>query len=195
MVFLRASSYLDPSPVIRGRGVFLRQPALKDYADWASLRAASRGFLEPWEPLWPADDLTRGAFRYRIRRHIRDARADVAYSFFTFAEQTGELLGGLTLSNVRRGVAQSASLGYWIGERFARQGYMTASVRALVPYAFDQLKLHRIEAACIPTNRASMALLSRCGFLEEGLARRYLRINGLWQDHLLFAILENDPRP
>ncbi|MFO1089136.1 MAG: GNAT family protein [Hyphomicrobiales bacterium] len=195
MVFLRASAYLDPPPLIRGRGVYLRQPALTDFAAWSSLRAESRGFLEPWEPLWPADDLTRGAFRYRIRRHLRDSRADTAYAFFAFDEDTDELLGGLTLSNVRRGVAQSASLGYWIGARHARKGYMTAAVRALLPYAFDILKLHRVEAACIPTNRPSMALLKRCGFSEEGLARRYLRIAGIWQDHLLFAILENDPRP
>jgi ribosomal-protein-alanine N-acetyltransferase len=195
MVFLRATTYLDPPPVVRGNGVLLRQPALKDYAEWSVLRAESRGFLEPWEPLWPADDLTRGAFRYRIRRNVRDARADVAYAFFAFCETSGRLVGGLTLSNVRRGVAQSASLGYWIGERFARQGYMTAAVNALVPFAFDQLKLHRVEAACIPTNRASIALLMRCGFSEEGLARRYLRINGMWQDHLLFAVLDSDPRP
>ncbi len=195
MVFLRASAYLDPPPVVKGSGVTLRQPQLKDFGEWSRLRAESRRFLEPWEPLWPADDLTRGAFRYRIRRHVRDARADVAYAFFAFCEAGGELVGGLTLSNVRRGVAQSASLGYWIGERFARRGYMTASVNALLPFAFGQLKLHRVEAACIPTNRASIALLTRCGFTEEGLARRYLRINGVWQDHLLFAVLESDPRP
>lgn len=195
MVFLRASAYLDPPPVVTGKGVVLRQPALKDFAAWVALRAESRRFIEPWEPLWPADDLTRSAFRYRIRRHVRDARADVAYAFFACCGTTGQLVGGLTLSNVRRGVAQSASLGYWIGERFARQGYMTAAVSALLPFAFDQLKLHRVEAACIPTNRASIALLTRCGFTEEGLARRYLRINGIWQDHLLFAVLESDPRP
>ena len=99
------------------------------------------------------------------------------------------MLGALTLSNVRRGVAQMATLGYWIGAPFARQGYMTDALQALLPFAFDHLHLHRVEAACLPRNDASIALLRRAGFEQEGLARSYLKINGAWQDHLLFARL------
>ena len=101
---------------------------------------------------------------------------------------------GLALANIRRGVAQAGSLGYWIGAPFIQRGYMTAAVRALVPAAFDVLRLHRVEAACIPTNLASVRLLEKTGFRREGYARSYLCINGTWQDHLLYARLQNDPR-
>jgi [ribosomal protein S5]-alanine N-acetyltransferase len=103
----------------------------------------------------------------------------------------GALVGGLTLANIRRGVAQACSLGYWMGLPFVRHGYMTAAVRAVVPFAFATLRLHRIEAACIPTNAGSIRLLEKNGFVREGYAREYLCINGIWQDHLLFARLKD----
>ena len=104
-------------------------------------------------------------------------------------------MGGCTLSNVRRGVTQCCALGYWIGERFARQGYMHDAVRALVPFIFSTLGLHRIEAACLPTNEPSKSLLQKAGFRQEGLARKFLQINGEWRDHVLFALLEDDAPP
>ena len=121
-------------------------------------------------------------------------REDVGYALFIFSATSGALVGGLTLCNVRRGVTQSCTLGYWVGAKYARQGYMTAAVRAVVPFVFDSLELHRLEAACLPTNAASIKLLEKTGFKREGLARRYLRINGVWQDHLLYALLDADPR-
>src|SRR5690606_34124381 len=133
-----------------------------------------------WEPTWPADDLTRSAFRRRLKRYYRDIREDEAYPFLVFRTRDNAILGGLTLSNVRRGVTQSCSLGYWVGEAHARQGHTSAAVRAVVPFVFDTLKLHRLEAACIPANTASVGLLEKTGFVREGLARRYLRINGIW---------------
>ncbi len=108
--------------------------------------------------------------------------------------KTQVLLGGLTLANVRRGVAQAGSLGYWIGGPYARRGHMTAAVRALLPFAFGALRLHRVEAACIPSNAASIRLLENSGFAREGYAREYLCINGIWQDHLLYARLQDDAR-
>ena len=104
------------------------------------------------------------------------------------------LLGGITFSNVRRGVAQSASLGYWIGAPHAHQGYMTEALSAVLDFAFDHLALHRVEAACLPDNEASQGLLLKIGFQDEGYARQYLRINGRWQDHRLFALLKGDKR-
>jgi ribosomal-protein-alanine N-acetyltransferase len=101
----------------------------------------------------------------------------------------------VTLTNIRRGVAQAASVGYWIGGPFARRGYMTAAMKALMPFSFQGLRLHRVEAACIPTNAASIALLERSGFRREGHAREYLCINGAWQDHLLYARLADDRVP
>ncbi|MCT8970342.1 GNAT family N-acetyltransferase [Microbaculum marinisediminis] len=194
MVFLRSVT-ADTGPAIHGDGVFLRTPQMGDFPAWTALRAESRPFLTPWEPTWPLDDLTRASFRRRIRRYIQDVREDNAYPFFVFRSEDSAFLGGITLSNVRRGVTQSTSIGYWIGEAFARQGYMSAAVGAIMPFVFDQLRLHRLEAACLPSNTASIRLLEKVGFTREGFARRYLRINGVWQDHLLYAMLSEDPRP
>jgi ribosomal-protein-alanine N-acetyltransferase len=193
MAFFRTVSSSEPLPAVIGDGVMLRAPQMADYAEWAALREASRNFLVPWEPTWPADDLTRGAFRRRLKRYAEDLRTDQAYPFFIFRAEDDVLVGGLTLANIRRGVAQAGSLGYWIGGRYARQGHMSAAVRALLPFAFGALRLHRLEAACIPTNAASMQLLEKTGFQREGYARQYLCINGIWQDHVLYARLAGDP--
>jgi len=179
-------------PVIRGEEVYLRYPRVADFLAWARLRSDSRGFLTPWEPAWSSDELSKGAFRRRLRRYQREARQDSAYAFFVFRQADNILVGGCTLSNVRRGVTQCCSLGYWVGEKFARQGLMFDAVRALVPFIFRTLGLHRIEAACLPDNEASKSLLGKAGFRQEGLARRYLQINGEWQDHALFALLADE---
>jgi ribosomal-protein-alanine N-acetyltransferase len=195
MAFFRSVSLSETVPAIAGEGVVLRTPQAGDHAEWAALRAASRDFLTPWEPTWPTDDLSRTSFRRRIKRYSEDQRADLAYAFFVFRRLDNALVGGLTLANIRRGCAQAASLGYWMGAAYARQGYMTAAVSAVVPFAFATLRLHRVEAACIPTNAASVRLLEKTGFTREGFARQYLCINGIWQDHLLFARLVDDPVP
>ena len=192
MAFFRTVSFSEPLPNVEGESVFLRAPQAADYTEWAALREASRAFLTPWEPTWPTDDLSRGAYRRRLRRYAEDLRTDSSYAFFLFRKPDHVLLGGLTLANIRRGVAQAGSLGYWIGEPYARRGLMTAAVRALVPFAFTALRLHRLEAACIPSNNASIRLLENTGFAREGYAREYLCINGLWQDHVLFARLATD---
>ena len=179
-------------PVIRGEGVYLRYPRVGDYPVWSKLRSESRQFLTPWEPIWADDELTRGAFRRRIKRYQKETRLDSAYVFFVLRESDDALLGGCTLSNVRRGVTQCCALGYWIGARFARQGYMSDAVRALIPFVFGTLGLHRIEAACLPENQPSRSLLAKAGFHEEGLARKYLLINGEWRDHIQFALLEDE---
>jgi [ribosomal protein S5]-alanine N-acetyltransferase len=195
MAFFRTVSFSEQLPAVVGDGVLLRVPQMSDYSAWSMLREASRDFLTPWEPTWPADDLTRASFRRRIKRYTEDQRSDLAYPFFIFRKSDGALVGGLTLSNMRRGCAQAASLGYWMGATYARQGYMTAAVSALLPFAFATLRLHRVEAACIPSNSASIRLLEKTGFRREGFARQYLCIDGIWQDHLLFARLCDDPHP
>lgn len=175
-----------------GRQVYLRQPRHGDFRNWARLREASRDFLTPWEPRWPADSTSRGAFRRRLHAMAVEWRHDEGYGLFLFRMSDDMLLGGVNLTHLRRGVAQTASLGYWIGEAHARQGYMTDALRTLLPYAFQQLALHRIEAACLRENEASRRLLLKVGFHEEGMARQYLRINDRWQDHLLFGLVASD---
>jgi ribosomal-protein-alanine N-acetyltransferase len=195
MAFFRSVSFSEQVPAIVREEVMLRAPQMSDHAEWSALREASRDFLVPWEPTWPSDDLTRTAFRRRIKRYAEDQRSDLAYPFFIFRRRDGAMVGGLTLSNIRRGCAQAGSLGYWMGAVYARQGHMTAAVLALMPFAFSTLRLHRVEAACIPGNNASIRLLEKTGFRREGFARQYLCINGLWQDHLLFARLRDDMPP
>lgn len=194
MAFLRSSTPYE-TPVIPADGLFLRVPSLADYPVWAQLRGESRTFLTPWEPTWPADDLTRAAYRRRMRRYQAEVREDRAYPFFVFRQSDYLLVGGITLSNVTRGMTQTATLGYWMGERHAGRGYMTRAVQALAPFAFGTLNLHRLEAACLPHNHPSMRLLEKAGFRREGLARGLVCINGRWQDHIVFALLSNDPMP
>jgi ribosomal-protein-alanine N-acetyltransferase len=193
MAFFRGLTFPGgKQPVVRGDEVYLRYPRFSDYKNWARLRGESKDFLTPWEPSWATDELTKGAFRRRIKRYQKEARQDSAYAFFIFKVSDDSLMGGCALSNVRRGVTQSCALGYWIGERFARQGYMFDAIRALIPFIFTTLGLHRIEAACLPSNEPSRNLLVKVGFRQEGLAKRYLQINGEWRDHLLFALLADE---
>ena len=184
----------DPAVRLVGPNLLLRPPARRDEAQWIEIRQRSRAFLEPWEPTWPADATTPAAFRRRLKRFAAEWRAGATYAFFIFDKDDGTLLGGVTLSNVRRGVAQCGSVGYWIGEPHARRGHMSEALQILLNFAFDALGLHRVEAACLPSNLPSRTLLAKNGFVQEGLARRYLRINGMWQDHVCFAVLRTDSR-
>jgi [ribosomal protein S5]-alanine N-acetyltransferase len=180
-------------PALKGERVMLRMPVSSDYREWAALRAASRRFLEPWEPRWPADELERGAWRQRLARYRSDFAQGSSVAFFIFETGAGKLVGGITLANIRHGVAQSGQIGYWIGEQFAGQGFMLEALGLVSRFAFDTLRLHRIEAACIPDNKRSIRVLEKAGFQREGLLRSYLRINGIWQDHYLYARIEDDP--
>ncbi len=191
-------------PRLDGERLYLRPPKIDDWRAWADLRRESRSFLTPWEPSWPADALTVTAFRRRIRQYAREREAGSGYAFLIFrrgelhpGERPGAdyLVGGASLTNLRRGVSQTASLGYWIGRRHARCGYMRDALGLLLDWSFDSLGLHRVEAACLPANQPSRGLLAQLGFQEEGLAREYLMIDGRWQDHVLHALLAGDRRP
>ena len=192
MALFRITRAIDPAPLLRGAGLYLRPAQSDDYPAWAALRENSREFLTPWEPTWPADDLTRGAFRRRLRRQAEEIARDESFAFLIFAEGSNILLGGITIGGIKRGVAQTASLGYWMGAPHAGKGHMTRAVAVAAAFGFSTLRLHRLEAACIPTNIASATLLERNGFQREGFARAYLCINGAWRDHYLFALLESD---
>lgn len=187
----------DPpaTAVAVGKRLYLRRPRVADFEEWAALRAQSRGFLTPWEPTWPRDALSEDSFRRRVRRASQEWRDEAGYGLFLVRFNDEALLGGITIGSVRRGVAQAATLGYWLGAPHARQGYMTEAVHCALGFGFERLGLHRIEAACLPNNVASRGLLLKCGFREEGVAREYLKIAGRWTDHLLFGILVTDSRP
>lgn len=174
---------------VDGELVRLRPPRSRDYVEWRQLRQRSREFLQPWEPTWPGDDLTRPGYRRRMAAYSRDRDLGLAHAFFVHRVQDDALVGGVTLSNIRRGVAQMGTIGYWVGAPYARQGYTLAAVRQIARFSFDTLGLHRIEAACVPENNRSHALLLKAGFREEGRAEAYLKINGAWRDHILFGMV------
>jgi len=184
-----------PATRIIGPRVHIRPPMRGDQDAWIEIRRDSRAFLEPWEPTWPTDATSPTGFRRRLRRFTGDWETGHGHAFFVFENAEDRLVGGITLSNVRRGVSQSASVGYWIGKPYARQGYMAEALQLTMDFAFSHLDLHRLEAACLPSNEASRKLLLKAGFRQEGLAREYLCIAGRWQDHVTFGVLRNDPRP
>jgi len=192
MVFLRRE-FEEGGRRLSGEGVYLRHPEARDFSQWQGVRSQSRAFLEPWEPTWPADELTRSSFRDKLRRYAEDIRDGRAYPFFVFRADDDQLVGGITLSQVRRGAAHAGTIGYWVGEPYKRNRYTRAAVRAVVRFCFDDLGLHRVEAACQPDNGPSRALLTGVGFGEEGRARSYLKINGGWRDHILYAMVAGDP--
>jgi len=194
MALFRFATDPPARPLIRTQNLILRAPLAGDYSAWANLRMESREFLTPWEPVWTEDDLTRASFRLRVKRAAREIATDEAYSLFILDARSETLLGGLTLGLVRRGVAQACTLGYWMGQRHAGKGHMTEAVRGALDFAFSELALHRVEAACLPHNEPSRRLLERVGFTREGEARGYLRINGVWADHLLYGILASELR-
>jgi [ribosomal protein S5]-alanine N-acetyltransferase len=170
-----------------GERIILRAPKMDHFTAWCELRQHSKAFLEPWEPLWQDDEILASSFRRRMGHYARLVANDAAFPFFIFAKADNQLLGAITLSNVRRGVAQMATLGYWTGERHANTGVMTDALQATMRFARDELELHRLEAACLPDNEPSIKLLERAGFDREGFAQAYLKINGRWEDHILWG--------
>ena len=181
-------------PALKGERVTLRGPLRGDYQEWAKLRGESRAFLEPWEPSWAPDELSTASWRYRLRRYREDFSQGSAVAFFIFDTKSAHLVGGVTLGNIRLGVSRSGHIGYWLGEKFAGRGYMVEALDLLARHAFETMRLHRIEAACIPDNRRSVRVLEKAGFTREGLLRSYLKINGAWQDHYLYAMIADDRR-
>lgn len=193
MISLFDNGYNQPPPLqLSGEKTWLRPPHMDDWQQWAELRAQSRDFLQKWEPTWPADCLTKGSWQRRLKRQYEEWRHDMAYNLLAFRAGDNVLVGGLSLTNVRRGVTQTATLGYWCGQPFAHQGHTSEAVRLLLDHAFGALALHRIEAGCLPDNLPSRGLLQKVGLREEGYARGYLRINGEWADHVLFGVTKEE---
>ncbi len=182
----------SPAPLITlsGQRVLLRLPQNRDYDDWYRLRRASQDFLRPFEPRWTEADLTRRVYSMRVRRARQEAEEGTDYTFFIFLPEGRReiLVGGITLSNIRRRAAQFVNMGYWMGKDYAGKGLMSEAVGLTLPFIFDTLDLHRVHAAFLPTNTASRRVLEKNGFVEEGYAKHYLQINGRWEDHVLMGL-------
>ena len=174
--------------------LILRPPHHGDYRPWVALRRDSAAFLQPWEPTWAHDHLSRKSFTNRVYWAQRSITGGTAVPLFLIRQADDMLLGAITLDNIRRGPAQAGTTGYWIGEPFARAGYMREAIAAVINYAFQTLDLSRIEAGCLPENTPSRRLLETCGYKYEGVAQSYLQIAGRWRNHVLYANLRHDRR-
>ena len=179
---------------LQGPRVGLRIGDPTDWHAWRTLRELSRAFLTPWEPAWPINALSYGYYCGLLRRHVREWREGEGYNFHVLRRGEGALegalIGGISLTHIERGISQSGTLGYWMGEPFAGQGFMREAASLVCAFAFETLQLHRLQASCMPANEPSIGLLHRLGFEQEGYAKAYLKIDGLWEDHLLWARVE-----
>lgn len=175
---------------LEGAGLRLRLPRRKDYADFQNLRADSFLFLKPFVPKWTTIELKRPAFEKSVQKCAKEAQKLSAFSFFLFrVEQEKEtLIGCVTLSKVSFGAARHANLGYWIGKKFRKNGYMSNGVSLVLSFAFNVLNLKRVHAVCLPDNVPSKKILLKNSFVEEGFAKQYLQIDGEWRDHILFGL-------
>ena len=172
----------------------LRLPEHRDFREWAKLRHESKAFLSPWEPIWAPDHLSRASFTNRVYWSQRAVKNGNAVPLFVFHKEAGQLVGAITLDNIRRGPSQMGTIGYWVGQQYARQGFMSEAIIAMVAHAFGALDLSRVESACLPDNVASRGVLEKAGFKYEGVAQSYIQINGRWRNHVLYAALRGDRR-
>ena len=177
--------------MLSGANVRLRHPNWADFDDWVRARFQSRAELARWEPDWDDNIADRRLYKHRLNIYRRFAGAGTAYPFHVF-DASGQLVGGCNLADIKRQVARSAQIGYWIATPHTRRGYGLEAVRLVTDFAFAGLGLHRLEAAVQDTNHASTGLLTKAGYRSEGLARGYLRIGEDWVDHRIWAKLSSD---
>lgn len=192
MTILRSYKYKKNSLELNGDNVLLRPPQYSDWIDWSKVREVNKLYLQPWEPLWSPGELERSSFVKRVRMFEKLSTNDEAYSFLIFKNENTEFIGELNISNIQRGIIQSCSIGYWIAKKYEGRGMMSESLELVKSFIFDHLKLHRIEAACLPHNSPSLKVLLKNGFKIEGTARKLLKINNKWQDHTVFSYLYED---
>lgn len=178
----------NPSIHLDGRSVYVRFPKPGDWSAWAQRRSYNQDDLKPLEPVWPEGALTKDFFHRRLQRQYNNWRNDKGCSLLIFMKENDNLIGGININHITRGASQFASLGYWLDKDHQGHGYMTEALKLVIEFSFTELKLHRLNAGCLLDNDKSVNLLKRCGFTEEGIAKKYLKINNLWQDHRLFGL-------
>lgn len=177
---------------VTGGGVVLRHPSWSEFEAWTALRRANRDYLAPWEPQVGEEFLTRNSYRLRLSGLKKMVSKEAGYPFHIFRETDDCFMGACNLTRIERSVVQSAHLGYWLGEHYCGRGYARAAVSAVMRFGFDVVGLHRLQAAVQAENERSVRLLESLGFQKEGTARAYLKINGCWRDHDIYARLSSD---
>ena len=168
----------------------MRPLAANDFREWSEVRRRNHDWLTVWEPSRQphhADPvLDRSAFTARCLQRDRDRASGTAYQFALFLDQ--HVAGEVNINNVVRGAMQSATIGYWIDQAHAGQGYVAEAVVVVLQFAFEQLGLHRVEICIVPRNERSRRIVEKLGIRDEGVALRYLEINGVWEDHIRYGI-------
>ena len=192
MSFLNAYSLKKNQFEITSQKVTLRPPQYSDWKAWADERKKNKLYLQPWEPLWSINELERSSFVKRVRMFERLSHNDQAYSFLIYKSDNEDFIGEVNISNVQRGIIQSCTIGYWIAKDCESKGMMSESLELVKEFIFNELKLHRIEAACLPHNMPSLKVLLKNGFIKEGTARKLLKINDKWQDHTVLSFILDD---
>lgn len=181
---------MNSPALLRGRRVVLRPLTLNDFDQWRSVRRRCEDWLTRWEPMripgQPDTVEDRQAFSARCSVRMREIQLGTGYGFGIFID--GEFAGEVNVNSIHRGAHQSAYVGYWIDERFAGQGYMPEAVVAAMKFSFEELLLHRLQISVIPRNLSSRRVMEKLELRDEGIAERYLEINGIWEDHIRYAI-------
>lgn len=182
-----------PDITLDGFRIYMRPPRMRDWPAWAEVRWRNYSYLKPYEPTWPRQCLKEEFFERRLARQQKDWYQDKGRYFLILkkelcSDDPHAVIGGMNINNICRGAAEFGSLGYWIDERYQGQGYMAEALRLTCRYAFEELVFHRLNAACIPHNTRSQNVLLKAGFKEEGFAEKYLKIDGTWQDHILYGL-------
>lgn len=174
--------------------IYIRLVEPEDAAAMLHLLERNRNFFKPFEPRRPPDQWTEQAQRDLLVASVKRRESGDEYGFGIFLTETDELIGRVNLSNVVRKAFLNAYLGYYIDRDHNGRGYMTTTVDAIVDFAFGPAHLHRVQAAVMPENSASIRVLEKAGFRREGFAPHYLRIDGRWRDHHLYATTVEDRR-
>jgi len=177
------------------KGVYLRPLRVNDATEMLSVRLRNHAFLQPYEPIRPASHLTLEGQIKQLRQAEQDAEEDRGYAFGIFLQEDDRLIGRVALSNVVRGAWQNATLGYFLDEKQNGKGYVSTAVSLVVRFAFSSANLHRVQAGVMPRNLASIRVLEKNGFRREGLSKHYLQINGVWEDHVIYALTREDDWP
>jgi ribosomal-protein-alanine N-acetyltransferase len=180
-----------PAPLrLYGRRIMLRPLAANDFREWSDVRRRNHDWLTVWEPSRhsnqsdPVSD--RSAFAARCAQRDRDRANGTAYQFGLYVDQ--HVVGEVNINNIVRGAMQSGTIGYWIDQQQAGNGYVAEAVVLVLQFGFEQLALHRVEICIVPRNERSRRVMEKLAIREEGVAQRYLEINGVWEDHVRYGI-------
>lgn|SRR5690606_5681009 len=177
---------------LAGKLCYLRILAAEDAEEMAQLLLRNRNYWAIFEPMHPDSYFTAAVQREKIRESIYQARENREYSFGIFEPRTDKLIGHISMYSIKRMPFLSALVGYSIDEAYAGRGIATEAVKLVVAFGFEKVRLHRIEAYVSPRNDGSIRVLEKSGFVNEGLLKEFLHINGEWEDHYHYAILEKD---